>query len=81
MFYCKNVCSKQLRGCYLVYSSRISIVCLKFAILQKLCSKQAAGCFLVYNATFLIQKIVFKTSRRLLFSLLIINKYYTPEMF
>ena len=56
------MCSKQVRGYLLVYSSLISIVRL-FVILQKMCSKKATACFLVYYATFLIQKVCFQSKR------------------
>ena len=55
--YTENVCSKQVRGYFLLYSSLISIVPLMFVILQKICSKQATRCFLVYYAIFLIRKM------------------------
>ena len=57
MLCAKNMCSKQVRGYFLVYSSLISIVRLMFVILQKKFS-EAGGCFLVYSATFLNRKHV-----------------------
>ena len=44
-------------------------------------SKQARYFFLVYSATFVIQNICIQTKRKAAFSLLIVNKYYTPKMF
>ena len=71
ILYAENLCPKQVRGYFLVYSSLISIVHLMLVIFQKMGSWQATGCFLVYYATFLIQKkCVFKGSGNLLFSLL-----------
>ena len=46
------MCSKQVRGYFLVYSGLISIVRLMFVILKKMYSKQTTSCFLVYHATF-----------------------------
>ena len=59
----------------------MSIVRLMFVILQKNCSKELKDSFLVYNLLFVIRKMRVRTSGELLFSLLIINKYYTPKMF
>ena len=44
------MCSEQLGGWFLVYSSWISIVCLKCSSMKNVCSKQVGGCFLVYSS-------------------------------
>ena len=54
IFYSENVCSKQFRGYFLVYSLLISFVRLMLYY-RKMYSKQAWDCILVYYATFLIE--------------------------
>ena len=64
----QKMCSKQSGGCFLVYYATFNLFS-DFCNTKNVCLKQAKACFLIYLVTFLIQKCVFKTSRRLLFNL------------
>ena len=56
MFYYKNLCSKQVGGYFLVYSSFTSIVCLML-FYEKCMFKARRKLLSVYSATFLMQKM------------------------
>ena len=64
----QKMCSKQAQGCFLVYYATFNLFS-DFCNTKNVCLKQVKACFLIYLDTFLIQKCVFKTSRRLLFNL------------
>ena len=77
------MCSKQVRGCFWIYSSLINFVRLKCSTTKNACWKQMVGYFLVYlslisnvSLTFHYKKLVLKASESLacFFSLFIINQ-------
>ena len=77
------MCSKQVRGCFWIYSSSINFVRLKCSTTKNACWKQVVGYFLVYlslisnvRLTFYYKKLVLKASESLacFFSLFIINQ-------
>ena len=77
------MCSKQVRGCFWIYSSLINFVRLKCSTTKNACWKQVVGYFLVYlslisnvRLTFYYKKLVLKASESLacFFSLFIINQ-------
>ena len=77
------MCSKQVRGCFWIYSSLINFVRLKCSTTKNACWKQVVGYILVYlplisnvRLTFYYKKLVLKASESLacFFSLFIINQ-------